>query len=42
MLEYTVTARRRDAEGSLATAREAAVELDTSLAGRLDALNPGG
>ena len=40
MLEYAVTARRRDANGSVATARDAEVVLDTSLAGRPDALNP--
>ena len=39
-LEYAVVARRRDADGSVAGAREALVELDTSLAGRPDALNP--
>ena len=40
MLEYVVKARRRSAEGSVAVVREAEVELDTSLAGRADALNP--
>jgi uncharacterized OsmC-like protein len=40
MLEYSVTARRRDADGSIASARDAEVVLDTSLAGRADALNP--
>lgn len=40
MLEYRVSARRQDTTGSLATARSAVVTLDTSLAGRDDALNP--
>jgi uncharacterized OsmC-like protein len=40
MLEYALSAARRDASGSLAVVREATVELDTSLAGRVDALNP--
>ena len=40
MLEYTLSAARRDGSGSLAVVRNASVELDTSLAGRADALNP--
>lgn len=40
MLEYTLSAARRDSSGSLAVLRDAVVELDTSLAGRVDALNP--
>lgn len=40
MLEYALSATRRDEAGSLATVRAASVELDTSLAGRDDALNP--
>ncbi|RYE07387.1 MAG: OsmC family peroxiredoxin [Hyphomicrobiales bacterium] len=40
MLEYALSAARRDASGSLAVVRDATVELDTSLAGRVDALNP--
>lgn len=40
MLEYTLSAARRDSSGSLALVRDATVELDTSLAGRADALNP--
>lgn len=40
MLEYAVTARRQGPEGSLASAGAAEVVLDTSLAGRPDALNP--
>lgn len=40
MLEYAVTARRQGPEGSLASAGAAEVVLDTSLAGRSDALNP--
>lgn len=39
-LEYSVSARRLDSAGSLATAKSAEVLLDTSLAGRADALNP--
>lgn len=40
MVEYTLSATRRDSSGSLAVVRDANVELDTSLAGRADALNP--
>ena len=40
MRTYTISARRDDANGSLAGTREALVVLDTSLAGRTDALNP--
>ena len=40
MLTYTLSARRNDAHGSLAMVRDALVPLDTSLAGRADALNP--
>lgn len=40
MLDYALSATRRDGSGSLALVRDAAVELDTSLAGRADALNP--
>lgn len=40
MLHYAITARRIDAHGSVAGARDAEVVLDTSLAGREDALNP--
>ncbi|MGV8855147.1 MAG: OsmC family protein [Devosia sp.] len=40
MRTYTISARRDDAQGSLAGTREALVVLDTSLAGRTDALNP--
>ena len=40
MTEYRVTARRIDSHGSLATARQAEVVLDTDLAGRQDAMNP--
>jgi uncharacterized OsmC-like protein len=40
MLEYSIEAQRLGEGGSIATAREATVELDTTLAGRLDALNP--
>lgn len=40
MLEYHLSAARRDGSGSVASTRDAMVELDTSLAGRMDALNP--
>lgn len=40
MVEYRVLARRTDARGSLAVAKEAQVMLDTDLAGRRDAMNP--
>lgn len=40
MTEYRVTARRIDSHGSLATAKQAEVVLDTDLAGRQDAMNP--
>jgi uncharacterized OsmC-like protein len=40
MLEYTLSAARRDSSGSLAVVRDASVDLDTSLTGRADALNP--
>jgi uncharacterized OsmC-like protein len=39
-LEFSVTARRVDASGSLATCKDATLTLDTALAGRRDALNP--
>jgi uncharacterized OsmC-like protein len=39
-MEYCVQARRIDAHGSLAVAKEAEVTLDTDLAGRRDAMNP--
>jgi len=40
MLEYTVTAERVDAQGSVARCKSASVPLDTALAGRADAFNP--
>ena len=40
MLEYRVHARRNDAHGSIATAKEAAITLDTDPEGRTDAFNP--
>ncbi|MBD3775417.1 MAG: OsmC family protein [Rhodobacteraceae bacterium] len=40
MQEYRVQAKRIDAHGSLAVAKEAEVTLDTDLAGRPDAMNP--
>lgn len=39
-MQYEVTARRVDANGSLATARGAEVALGTDLAGRPEAMNP--
>jgi uncharacterized OsmC-like protein len=39
-MDYRVHARRIDAHGSLAKAKEAEVILDTDLAGRRDAMNP--
>ncbi|MEZ5796738.1 MAG: OsmC family protein [Paracoccaceae bacterium] len=39
-MEYRVHARRVDAHGSLARAKEAEVTLDTDPAGRRDAMNP--
>jgi uncharacterized OsmC-like protein len=39
-MEYRVHARRIDAHGSLAVAKETEVMLDTDLAGRRDAMNP--
>ncbi len=40
MLEYSVEAVRKDAHGSIASAKEAEIILDTDMAGRLDAFNP--
>lgn len=40
MLEYHVSARRIDAHGSEATAKEARLTLDTDMKGRPDAFNP--
>ena len=40
MLEYSVEARRIDAHGSIATAGQAEIALDTDMAGRDDAFNP--
>lgn len=40
MRSYTLSARRNDENGSQAGVRDALVVLDTSLAGRVDALNP--
>lgn len=40
MLEYTLSATRRDSSGSLAVVRNGSVELDTSLAGSTTAFNP--
>lgn len=40
LLEYRVRAHRDDANSSLATCKDAAITLDTALAGRDDAFNP--
>jgi uncharacterized OsmC-like protein len=40
MLEYSVEARRIDDRGSLATAKQAEIALDTGMKGRDDAFNP--
>ena len=40
MLEYRVSARRIDSHGSLASAKEAEIILDTDIKGRPDAFNP--
>jgi uncharacterized OsmC-like protein len=40
MLEYSVSARRIDAHGSVASAKAAEIALDTDVAGRPDAFNP--
>ena len=40
MLEYRVTAKRKDAHGSLAQCKEAEIVLDTDVNGRADAFNP--
>lgn len=39
-LAFHVRARRIDAQGSLAECKDAAINLDTDLAGRTDAFNP--
>lgn len=39
-MEFHVTARRHDSHGGLAECKEAAITLDTDLAGRRDAFNP--
>ncbi len=40
MLEYSISATRRDSSGSLATVRDATLRLGTALAGSDDAFNP--
>lgn len=40
MLEYRIEANRIGEGGSVATVRQASIELDTTLAGRTDAFNP--
>ena len=39
-MEFSVSARRVDVTGSVATCKEATLSLDTALAGRRDAFNP--
>lgn len=39
-MEYRIHARRIDRHGSIATAKQAEITLDTDLAGRTDAMNP--
>lgn len=39
-MQYSVTAERVDAHGSLARAKDASLVLDTDVAGRRDAFNP--
>jgi uncharacterized OsmC-like protein len=39
-MEFAVTARRVDADGSMAACKDASLALDTALAGRRDAFNP--
>jgi uncharacterized OsmC-like protein len=40
MMTFTVSAERQDASGSVVRAKETAFTIDTSVAGRPDALNP--
>ena len=40
MLEYRVTAKRKDAHGSSAACKDAEITLDTDVNGRPDAFNP--
>lgn len=40
MLSFNLHAKRNDSSGSLVTAKSVELTIDTSLAGRLDALNP--
>lgn len=39
-MEFTVSAKRIDAQGSTALCKDASITLDTDLAGRKDAFNP--
>ena len=39
-MQFQVSARRVDADGSLALCKKAEIQLDTALAGRVDAFNP--
>ena len=40
MMTFEVQADRTDASGSIVTSKQATLTIDTSMAGRLDALNP--
>lgn len=40
MLEYQITAQRKDAHGSIANCKQAQITLDTDINGRADAFNP--
>lgn len=40
MLEYQITARRKDAHGSVAHCKQAEIIIDTDIDGRPDAFNP--
>lgn len=40
MLEYRVSARRKDAHGGIASTKDAEIILDTDVGGRPDAFNP--
>lgn len=40
MLEYKITAQRKDAHGSVAHCKQAEITLDTDINGRADAFNP--
>lgn len=39
-MEFFVTSRRLDSEGSISSCKDATISLDTALSGRVDAFNP--